>query len=74
MNIQTLQENVFEQCHQLFFNSIHPNQRILLPLNIGNQQEATWGEGGKERLGGKQTTFNIASTCYLMYLHTILSN
>ena len=40
------------------FNSIHPNQRILLPLNIRNQQEATWREREEERVGCKQTTLS----------------
>ena len=26
-------------------------------------------ERGKETIGGKQTTFELASTCYLIYLH-----
>ena len=29
-------------------------------------------ESGEERVGGKQTTFKLASTCYLIYLDKIL--
>ena len=53
MNISTLQANGPLLCSSTFFNSIHPNQRILLPLDRGNQQEATWRE--REGEGGWQT-------------------
>ena len=68
-DIPTLQANgPLVQNSSTFSNFIHPNQRFLLPPNIGNKQEATW----REKVGGNQTAFKLADTCYYIYLDTVL--
>ena len=46
------------------FQFYSPQPEDLVTPNIGNQQEATRRERGEEQVGGKQTAFKLASTCY----------